>query len=1063
MAEVFISYAREDQAFVRRLHAALHDAGREAWVDWEGIPPTAEWMAEVRQAIVGADGFLFVVSPASVGSRVCAEELGIALETNTRLVPLLRQDVAEELLPEAIAAHNWIPFREEDDFEPAFDRLIRALDTDLEWVRAHTRLQVRASEWDRRGRDRSFLLRGSDLEEAEEALAAAAEKVPPPTRLQTEYVHAGRRAAAHRQRGMVAAVSLGLLVAVVLAVFALIQRGQAVRDREAAREAQAEAEREREEADRQRDEARRQRDIAEQRARESKSGELAAQAINLLQVDPELSLLLARAAGQVATTPQAEDALRQALQRSNVTAVLRGHTGPVVRAAFSPQGTRVATASWDGAGRVWDPVTGETTATLATGDEVYDLAFSPDGALVATVGGVFSSAVGVWDPATGDPVATIPQPGFPRTVDISPDSTRVATAAGVWEARTGGPVSSFDPRVSNHNLATFSPDGRLVAVAPHFFVSGARHILTTSGRATVFDAKTGRAVLILPPDPAVSARFSPDGRRIAVTSGGTVTVWTVPAGKLVATLRARGSALLDARWSRDGRSLVTAEESAVSHVWDVDDERVVARLRGHGGAILVAEFSPDGRLVVTGGVDQTARVWSIATGRQVFVLRGATDWVFDARFGPDGASIVTASADGTARVWDVRSPPGGLTLTSGAGPVHDAAFTPDGRFLVTGTGQEDTAIRVWDTITGDLQRTLCCHLGPQRLAMSPRGDLVGAALGRMEAVARVWDLPSGRQVFERRVADATGPAYVNDIAFDAEGRLLLAGPNATATLWDPRTERRLRRLEPGPGDFPDLVSARPGPGGAVVTQAFEAEDGDVCVVGAAEDACSAVVRVYGPTGSLPDHVIRTSLPEVGFLQGEAILSRDGRWIAASGGEAAALLDAASGDQVAGLEHPVPPGEEYRFSSGVQAVFAPDGSILATAAGPSVRLWSVPGGELLATLGGHDALVSRIAFSPDGSLLVSAGHDRTARVWTVPGGELSAVLQGQGGQLNDAAFSSDGRALVTTSDDGTARVWPVEAFLPYSDLVELADARVTRDLTPAELEEYLGPFSSEVRA
>src|SRR5262249_19214437 len=178
---------------------------------------------------------------------------------------------------EAWASHNWIWLLEPDAFGDAVRRLTQALETDLEWVRTHTRLQVRATEWDVHHRDRSFLLRGSDLVGAERQLAGVAGMSPQPTRLPTDYGYESRNAAARRQRITGGAVSAALVVAVVLAVFALIQRAQAIHDKEAARAAQADAERQRAVAerrkvvaDRQRQAAQRQRRIAEQQAREAK-------------------------------------------------------------------------------------------------------------------------------------------------------------------------------------------------------------------------------------------------------------------------------------------------------------------------------------------------------------------------------------------------------------------------------------------------------------------------------------------------------------------------------------------------------------------------------------------------------------------------------------------------------------------------------------------------------------------------------------------------------------------------------------------------------------------------
>ena len=120
MTDVFISYAREDRAFVQRLHDSLARDGHGAWVDWEGIPASAKWMAEVRAAIDEADCFCFVVSPDSVESPVCREEAAHAAASNKRILPLLHRPVEDGLVPETVAAHNWIEFEAERDFEQAF-------------------------------------------------------------------------------------------------------------------------------------------------------------------------------------------------------------------------------------------------------------------------------------------------------------------------------------------------------------------------------------------------------------------------------------------------------------------------------------------------------------------------------------------------------------------------------------------------------------------------------------------------------------------------------------------------------------------------------------------------------------------------------------------------------------------------------------------------------------------------------------------------------------------------------------------------------------------------------
>ena len=118
-------------------------------------------------------------------------------------------------------------FRPEDDEAQAIDTLVTALDTDLDWVKAHTRLLVRAIEWDAGGRDGSLLLRGSDLQAAEERLARPPGE-PQPTDLQGEYVLASRAAATRRQRVILGGVTAALVVAVVLGLLALWQRERAI-------------------------------------------------------------------------------------------------------------------------------------------------------------------------------------------------------------------------------------------------------------------------------------------------------------------------------------------------------------------------------------------------------------------------------------------------------------------------------------------------------------------------------------------------------------------------------------------------------------------------------------------------------------------------------------------------------------------------------------------------------------------------------------------------------------------------------------------------------------------
>ena len=260
MTDVFVSYSREDCDFVRELHTFLTGAGRDVWVDWEDIPAASEWERDISDSIDGAESFVCVVSTHSLVSEYCAVEFRYAQERGKRIVPIACDAADPEAAQPGLRQLNWIWCRADDDREAAFAKLSGALDTDLEWARAHTRLLVRAVDWES-GEDSSLLLRGRDLANAEREIAANAGKEPTPTELQQRYVFASRHAATTRQRVLLGSVLGALAISVALGTVALLQRNS-----------------------------------ANDKTRVARSQALAAQALRVQELDPRLSLVLARSA-----------------------------------------------------------------------------------------------------------------------------------------------------------------------------------------------------------------------------------------------------------------------------------------------------------------------------------------------------------------------------------------------------------------------------------------------------------------------------------------------------------------------------------------------------------------------------------------------------------------------------------------------------------------------------------------------------------------------------------------------------------------------------------------------
>jgi WD40 repeat protein len=121
-------------------------------------------------------------------------------------------------------------------------------------------------------------------------------------------------------------------------------------------------------------------------------------------------------------------------------------------------------------------------------------------------------------------------------------------------------------------------------------------------------------------------------------------------------------------------------------------------------------------------------------------------------------------------------------------------------------------------------------------------------------------------------------------------------------------------------------------------------------------------------------------------------------------------------------------------------FSSDARLLATGGGvPSrsgeVKIWNTTDGTLALNLPDpHSDTVNALAFSPDDSLIATAGSDRWARVFQVTDGRRTTSLEGHSGQVLSIAWRSDGLALATGGADKTLRFW------------DLLDGKQTRSLT-----------------
>ena len=821
MADVFISYSRKDKAFVSDLHAELVARQRDDWVDLDDIPPSAEWRSRILAGIEGARAFVFVLSPDSVASEECRKEIELAVARHKRLVPVVRRDVAPDAVPEALARLNWILLREQDDFKRGVDMLLTAVDTDLEWVDAHTSLLEKATEWDRGERDASLLLRARELQHAEAWQVQSAEKEPRPTALMSAFIVESRRQETRRQRTLLWGVSAAFVVVLVLAALAFFQYR-----------------------------------VADQRGRIALSRQLAAQSGNQLQRNLDLALLFSVAALDVERTVEARGALFAALQNEpRLAALLHGNERTVWSVALSPDGSLAASGSDDGRVLLWDARTRQPVGPALAGHArpVASIAFSPDGKLLASASD--DRTIVLWDVARRQRLAPplTGHGGGVSGVAFSPDGKMLASAGQwdktlmLWDVASrqllGAPIVADRADVST---VAFSPDGRLVA---------------TGGfeRIVLWDVATGEAVgaPLAMPSTTLSLAFSPDGATLAAASwNGTIVLWDV------ATRQRRGAPLprmsdavqrpnvtegqrlprIGIAFSPDGRTLASGGWDSQIVLWDpATGKRRGAPLVGQNGWVESVAFSADGTMLLSAGDNGSVVLWDLAGRDQLdTALAGHASGVQSVAFAVDGKTVVSGGDDGTIRLWDVASrsavgapltahrgrimsvavSPDGTTLASGnwaetvtigpnnvpvhrpakgtivlwdlaartplgppleghASAVMSLAFSRDGKTLVS--GGDDKMVRVWDVGTRQPAGAPLAGHGNRVASVAAGADGIVASAGSWDKTIRLWDLRAMTELAPPLVGQAT---MVAAVAFSPDGKTLASAADEDVVFWD---------------------------------------------------------------------------------------------------------------------------------------------------------------------------------------------------------------------------------------------------------------------------------------
>lgn len=795
-SDVFLSYRRIDKEFTQQLDQAFKKENLEVWVDWEDIPPgSTDFTADIQKGIEGADVFVPVLTPAYLESPYCMGELDMAIELHKRIVPIVLQKFDIAKIPSKISHINWVYFTphvgEANTFEDAFPVLMAAIRIDQEHTATHTRLLLRAKEWDTSGRNPSSLLNGDEITEAEQWLAVAGDKHPHPTALHSEYIFASRTRQRAQQRQLLVGVSIALMISVVLAVISGFLYRNSLRQQVLLEQQKLELE----DSNRQLEE---QQTIILQEREQSQSLLWATYANQALDADDtllavaialeanttlELGTPPALSQRALATAAYAPGARRLFQMEPNA----RGEVIPTWTIAHNSDGNQVAIGTADGTLSLWDVQ--DASAPLwvvpnAHAGSIWQVQYHPQAPQIVSVGA--DGQVLLWDVASGEILQT-----------LSGHSN-----ASLWSV-------------------SFSPSGLYLAAGG------------VDGILYIWDTISGELVQSIPTqNPQIWAvAFGNTGRYIAVGgSGDVVQIWQTANYSLIQTLRGHAGDVWSLDFGAEDTLIFSGSADASVRSWSVSTGNNLRSYFGHQDRVLSIDYDAANDLFLTSGADSQIFIWEPSADTPIYSYSGHLAPVWDVAFSGDGAQFYSASADGTAIQWDISggaveniipsghrdaiyalavSPDGEYIVTAsgdrrlikrridGTQPiqfstehtdiVRDVAFSPDGTTLLSAG---DRRLILWDAETGAVLQTLVGH-GDRAQAVTFHPSAPFALSGGADNNVILWNLETFE--IERVFTGHSGAVF--DVTFSADGsHIASASADRDVIVWNTDTGEIVQRL-----------------------------------------------------------------------------------------------------------------------------------------------------------------------------------------------------------------------------------------------------------------------------
>jgi WD40 repeat protein len=483
-------------------------------------------------------------------------------------------------------------------------------------------------------------------------------------------------------------------------------------------------------------------------------------------------------------------------------------------------------------------------------------------------------------------------------------------------------------------------------------------------------------------------------------------------------------------FSPDSRLVATGCEDYSVRLWDVGSGQMVQMLQGHDSPITSIAFSPDGSMIVTCSLNTDVMLWNVLDGQFIRAFDRQNDGLYEVAFSPDGKYIAARSEHRIIRVWDVATREIVAAFAGNYSGMGNFAFSPNSKQIAIISYHR---IEIWDRASEKIVGTLTfgqnvewSEIEHWSIIFSPDGKYV--LCGSLNGVY-IWDIRQQKEsqalLFEDYLLYTTMSYRVLDTALSADGKHI-ALANATRV---------------GVFQIHDMRMVLSCGHNSMVTSVAFSSDGTKVVTSSSD----GIARIWKLFPMLPTKIavlpyteaIESMVFSSKGMQLVTFINREGIWVwnvaeievvrkfqveggrqtdcvnISSDGKSIAIgtsgkIQITDIEQKHHINYSIPPGFRS-FNPLISCIaLSPDGVLVAAAENQIIQVWKLDAWEGIALLRGHEGDIKQMAFSPDGTKLVTGSTDATARIWDISSGAQLVVLKNYAGR--SIGISSDGRML-----------------------------------------------------